>query len=248
MRFDILTLFPDMFGGIFNESIIARARENNILEINTCNIRDYSKDKHKKADDYPYGGGKGMLMMAQPIYDACMAVMEGLDYKPKVVYLSPQGRLLKQENVIEFAEEKHLILICGHYEGVDERVIEEIVDYEVSVGDYVLTGGEIPAMLLIDAVSRLLPGVLPSEEAFIEESHFNGLLEYPQYTRPYEFMGRIVPDVLMSGHHANIRKWRKSQSLKRTYLRRPDMFKNYELSREERSLLEEAGLGTESGD
>lgn len=240
IRFDILTLFPDMFKTILNESIIGRAQENRLIEINTINIRDFSKDKHRKADDYPYGGGKGMVMMAQPIYDAFLSVREGLDYKPKVIYLSPQGRVLNQKLVEEFGSCNHLVLLCGHYEGIDERVIEEIVDEEVSIGDYVLTGGELPAMVLIDAISRMVPGVLSSEESYSEESHYNGLLEYPQYTRPYEFNGREVPDVLMSGHHDNINRWRKQQSLKRTYIKRPDLFKKLNLNDKDLKLLKES--------
>jgi len=240
MRFDVLTLFPNIISSVLSQSIIGRAQENGLIEINAINIRDFSKDKHKKTDDYPYGGGRGMVMLAQPIYDAYMSVREGLDYKPRVVYLSPQGRVLNQKLVEELSGYNHLILLCGHYEGIDERIIEEIVDDEISIGDYVLTGGELPAMVLIDAVSRLVPGVLPTEEAYREESHYSGLLEYPQYTRPYEFKGRKVPEVLMSGHHANINRWRRQQSLKRTYLRRPDMFAKLNLSEEDRKLLEES--------
>jgi len=240
MRFDVLTVFPEMLGAVLGESMIGRAQENKIIEINAVNIRDFSKDKHKKTDDYPYGGGSGMVMLAQPIYDAYMSIAENLDYKPRVVYMSPQGRLLTQKVVEELKGYKHLVLLCGHYEGIDERVIEEIVDDEISIGDYVLTGGEIPAMVLIDAVSRLIPGVLAAEESYSEESHYNGLLEYPQYTRPYDFMGRKVPEVLMSGHHANINRWRRQQSLKRTYTRRPDLFKKLQIDDSDRKLLEES--------
>lgn len=224
MRFDVLTLFPNMLEAVLNESIIGRARQSGIIEIKNINIRDYSKDKHRKVDDYPYGGGNGMVMTVQPIYDAYCSIVETLDYKPKVIYLSPQGMVLNQKKAKELSEEKHLILLCGHYEGIDERVIEEIVDEEISIGDYVLTGGELPAMVLIDSVSRLIPGVLSNEDSYTDESHSDGLLEYPQYTRPYEFNGKIVPDVLMSGHHANIEKWRKQQSLDRTRNKRPDLF------------------------
>lgn len=238
MRFDVLTLFPEMFGAVINESIIGRAIESGIIEINIVNIRDFSKDKHKKTDDYPYGGGSGMVMMAQPIYDAYMSVVENAGYKPRLIYLTPQGRLLNQKVVEELGSYGHLALLCGHYEGVDERVIEEIVDDEISIGDYVLTGGELPAMVLIDAVSRTAPGVLSNIDSYQEESFFRGLLEYPQYTRPYEFHGKKVPDILMSGHHANIEKWRRRQSLKRTCLKRPDLFNKLELSGEDRKLLE----------
>ncbi len=240
MKFDVLTLFPELFDAVLGESIIGRARQNNIIQINTVNIRDFSLNKHRKVDDYPYGGGGGMVMMAQPICDAYLSIAEKLSYKPRVVYLSPQGRVLNQEIVKELSTEEHLILLCGHYEGIDERVIEEIVDDEISIGDYVLTGGELPAMVLIDSVSRLIPGVLSSEESYSQESHYEGLLEYPQYTRPYEFSERKVPEVLMSGHHENINRWRRQQSLKRTYLKRPDMFERLSLNEADRKLLEEA--------
>jgi len=237
MRFDILTIFPGIFDAVLGESIVGRARNEGIVEINAVDIRSFSKDKHRKTDDYPYGGGNGMVMMAQPIYDAYLSIVQGLDYKPKVIYMSPQGKTLNQKLVNELKENRHLILLCGHYEGVDERIIEEIVDEEISIGDYVLTGGELPAMVLIDAITRTLPGVLSCEESYTEESHFNGMLEYPQYTRPYEFNGRVVPDVLLSGHHANINKWRRQQSLIRTYKRRPDLFEKLELSEEDREFI-----------
>ena len=224
MRFDILTLFPEMFDVVMNKSIIGSAQQNDIIKINTINIRDFSKDKHKKADDYPYGGGSGMVMMAQPIYDAYLSIVSSIENKPKVIYLSPQGNVLNQDMVRELSKEEHLILLCGHYEGVDERIVEEIVDIEISIGDYVLTGGELPAMVLVDSVSRLIPGVLSSEESYSQESHYEGVLEYPQYTRPYEFNGRKVPDILLSGHHENIAKWRRKQSLRRTSYKRPDLF------------------------
>jgi len=239
MRFDILTIFPGIFDAVLGESIIGRARSEGIVEINTVDIRSFSKDKHKKTDDYPYGGGNGMVMMAQPIYDAYQSIVQHLNYKPKVIYMSPQGKPLNQKLVNDLRENKHLILLCGHYEGVDERIIEEIVDEEISIGDYVLTGGELPAMVLIDAITRTLPGVLSSEESFTEESHFNGMLEYPQYTRPYEFNGKTVPDVLLSGHHANINKWRRQQSLIRTYKKRPDLFEKLDLSEEDRKFINE---------
>lgn len=240
MKFDILTLFPEVIRSVLDESIIGRAQENKLVEINTINIRDFSKNKHKKVDDYPYGGGTGLVMTVQPIYDAYRSLVENLDYKPKVLYMSPQGKVLSQQMAQRLAQEEHLILLCGHYEGVDERILEEIVDEEVSIGDYVLTGGELPAMVLVDCISRLVPGVLSSEDAYSEESHFNGLLEYPQYTRPQEFNGKVVPDILMSGHHANIQKWRRQQSLKRTAEKRPDLFSKLELDKKDRMLLEEA--------
>jgi tRNA (guanine37-N1)-methyltransferase len=239
MKFDILTLFPEIIDSVLKESIIGRAQENGIIEVNAVNIRDFSKNKHKKADDYPYGGGGGMIMTVQPIYDAYLSVVKDLEYKPKVIYLSPQGRVLNQEVVQELSKEKHLILLCGHYEGIDERIIEEIVDEEISIGDYVLTGGELPAMVLIDSVSRLIPGVLSSEESYSQESHFEGLLEYPQYTRPVEFNNRVVPEILLSGHHANITRWRRKEAIKRTYLKRPDLFSKFEGDKDDKKLIDE---------
>jgi len=243
MIFDILTLFPEMFSNVLGESIMGRAQENKIIEVNLINIRDYSKDKHKKVDDSPYGGGTGMVMTVQPIYDAYRTIVKNINYKPHVVYMSPQGKVLDQDKIKKLKELEHIVILCGHYEGIDERIIEEIVDEEISIGDYVLTGGELPAMVLIDCISRTLPGVLAGEEAYMEESHFNGLLEYPQYTRPYNFLGKEVPEVLISGHHANIEKWRRQQALVRTYLKRPDLFEKLMLNEEDKKLLEE-GLGT----
>ncbi|HEX3030559.1 MAG TPA: tRNA (guanosine(37)-N1)-methyltransferase TrmD [Clostridia bacterium] len=233
MRFDVLTLFPELFKAVLGESIIGRAQENGIIEVVATNIRDFSKDKHRKVDDYPYGGGNGMVMMAQPIVDAYAYLTESLERKPKVIYMSPQGKLLTQTMLEELKSEEHIIILCGHYEGIDERVIEEIVDEEISIGDYVLTGGELPAMVLIDGISRLIPGVLSSEESYSDESHYNGLLEYPQYTRPYDFRGKTVPEVLMSGHHVNVNKWRKAQSLERTKLKRPDLYERHEIDNAE---------------
>lgn len=226
MRFDVLTLFPEMFEAALGESIIGRARKNGIVTFNFINIRDFSENKHKSVDDYPYGGGNGMVMQPQPIYNAYQSIIKKLESKPTVIYLTPQGKVFDQDIAKKFAASKqHLILLCGHYEGVDQRVIDEIVDIEISIGDFVLTGGEIPAMAIIDAVCRLLPGVLGAEEGYKEESHYAGLLEYPQYTRPAEFRGRKVPDVLLSGHHANIEKWRQEQAIKITKEKRPDMIK-----------------------
>ena len=227
MKFDVLTLFPETFELVMNESIIGRAQQNNLIEIKAHNIRDYSANKHKKVDDYPFGGGNGMVMACQPVFDAFAAVTKDLQYKPRVIYMSPQGKVLTQELAKELSQEQHLVLLCGHYEGIDERIIEEIVDEEISIGDYVLTGGELPAMVLIDCVSRLIPGVLSSEGSFSDESHFNGLLEYPQYTRPADYEGKHVPDVLLSGHHANIEKWRHDQSIERTRIKRPDLYEKY---------------------
>lgn len=225
MRIDILTLFPEMCERVFSESIIGRSVAKGLIEIKAHNIRDYASNKHHNVDDTPYGGGMGMLMMAQPIYDCYQAVCEQTGAKPYLIYMSPQGKVLTQEKVKELAKMDNIALLCGHYEGVDERVIEAIVDEEISIGDYVLTGGELPALVLTDSVARMLPGVLANDEAMEKESHFNGLLEYPQYTKPAEWNGMKVPDVLLSGHHANIEKWRAEQSLKRTKERRPDLLK-----------------------
>ncbi len=227
MKFDVLTLFPETFDQVMKESIMGRAQEKGLIEVNAINIRNYTKDKHRKVDDYPFGGGNGMVMMCQPVFDAYRAVTEGLEVKPKVIYMSPQGSVLTQKIAVELSKEEHIILLCGHYEGIDERIIDELVDEEISIGDYVLTGGELPAMVLIDCVSRLIPGVLSNEGSFSDESHFNGLLEYPQYTRPSEYEGRQVPEILLSGHHANIQKWRAQQSLERTCRKRPDLYEEF---------------------
>lgn len=220
MKFDILTLFPEMFAPL-EQSIIGRAVENNRIEINLTNIRDFSKDKHKKVDDTPYGGGKGMVIRPDVVYDAYESVK---DEDSKVIYMSPKGKVLNQEKVKALSKENHLIILCGHYEGIDQRVLDEIVDEEISIGDYVLTGGEIPAMVLVDSVSRYVEGVL-SEGSTSEESFSDGLLEYPQYTRPEEFRGKKVPEVLISGHHENIKKWREEKSLEITKKNRPDLLK-----------------------
>ena len=218
MKFDVLTLFPEMFQAI-KQSILGRAEEKNLIQINLINIRDFSKDKHKKVDDTPYGGGAGMVMRAVVVYDAYKSVQ---NENAKVIYLTPQGKKLDQKKVEELSKEKHLILLCGHYEGIDQRVIDKIVDEEISIGDYVLTGGELPAMVLIDSVSRYVEGVL-SESSTNEESFSQGLLEYPQYTRPETFEGVKVPEILLSGHHENIKKWREEKSLENTKLKRPDL-------------------------
>lgn len=221
MKFDVLTLFPEMFEPL-KKSIIGKAVDNHIIELNFINIRDFSKNKHKKVDDTPYGGGPGMVIMPEVVYDSYNSI-SGKE-KAKVIYLSPQGKTLNQQKVVELSKEKHLILLCGHYEGIDQRVIDEIVDEEISIGDYVLTGGEIPAMVLVDSVSRYIQGVL-KQESTQEESFTNNLLEYPQYTRPEEFHGQKVPEVLLSGHHENIRKWREQKSLEITKQKRPDLLK-----------------------
>ena len=223
MKFDVLTLFPEMFASM-QASIIGRAIQKRIIEMNLVNIRDFSKDKHKKVDDYPYGGGAGMVMRPDVVYDAYQSLT---DKKAKVIYLSPQGELLTQKKVQELSKEKHLILLCGHYEGIDQRVIDEIVDEEISIGDYIVTGGELPAMVLMDAISRYVEGVI-KEEAVQEESFVEGLLEYPQYTRPEIFLNKKVPDVLLSGHHANIENWRKEKALEITKRKRKEMLKGKE--------------------
>ncbi len=228
MTIDILTLFPEMLETVLDESIIGRARKAGILNINCTNIRDFAENKHNRVDDYPYGGGNGMVMQPGPIYRAYKAVADKYDEKPYVIYMSPQGRVFNQQIAKDFLNREHVVILCGHYEGVDERIIEEIVDEEISVGDYVLTGGELPALVVCDCVCRMIPGVLSNENCFSEESHFDGRLEYPQYTRPPVFMGREVPEVLLSGHHANIEKWRAEQSLIRTRQKRPDMLKGDE--------------------
>ena len=227
MKIELATLFPAMCEAVLSESIIGRARKAGFIEINCHNIRDYTLDKHNRVDDAPYGGGMGMLMQAQPIYDCYKAVCEKCETKPRAIYLSPQGKTLTQEMCKELAKEECLFLLCGHYEGVDERVLEKIGFEEVSIGDYVLTGGELPALVLIDSVSRMVDGVLPSEECFTEESHYSGLLEYPQYTRPEVWEDMSVPEVLMSGHHANIAKWRHNEAVERTKAKRPDLYEKY---------------------
>ena len=218
MKFDVLTLFPEMFE-ILHQSIIEKAIEKDLIHIQITNIRDFSKDKHKKVDDTPYGGGAGMVMKPDVVYDAYKSIE---DRNAKVIYMSPQGKTLNQKKVEELAKESHLIILCGHYEGIDQRVLDKIVDEEISIGDYVLTGGEIPAMVLIDSVSRYVKEVL-NEESIQEESFSNGLLEYPQYTRPETFEGVKVPEILLSGHHENIEKWRKEKSIEITKKKRPEM-------------------------
>jgi len=234
MKFDVLTLFPEMFSAL-DESIIWRGKEKGLIDINLINIRDFSKDKHKKVDDTPYGGGAGMVIKPDVVYNAYSSVKSN---NAKVIYMSPQGKTLNQQIVQDLAKEENIILLCGHYEGIDQRVIDEIVDDEISIGYYVLTGGELPAMVLIDSVSRYVKGVL-KEDSVEEESFTNGLLEYPQYTRPETFLGKSVPDVLISGHHENVRKWRKKQEIINTYLKRPDLLKEINLSYEEREMLKE---------
>lgn len=233
MTFNILTLFPEMFSGTLHSSMLGRAEEKGILKFNTIDIRDFSGNKHNRVDDYPYGGGRGMVMQAKPVYDAYMSVAEKCTKKPHTIHMSPKGKLFTQKKAIELSKMEEIVIICGHYEGIDQRVIDEIVDEEISLGDFVLTGGEIPAMAVIDAVSRMIDGVLSNEDSFTDESHFSGLLEYPHYTRPPVFMGREVPEVLLSGDHAKIQAWRRRESILITKEKRPDM---YELKREEYEL------------
>ncbi len=238
MIYHIMTLFPDMVNEAMQHSMIGRARDNHHIQMNFINIRDYANNKHHKVDDYPYGGGAGMVMQPAPIYDAYKAVERTLSTKPRVIYLTPQGKTFNQKLAMELAQEQEMVLLCGHYEGIDERVIDMIVTDQISIGDYVLTGGELAAMVVIDAVSRLIPGVLNNVSSAETETFDKGLLEYPQYTRPLEFMGRKVPDVLVSGHHKNIEVWRNEQALIRTYQRRPDLIKHTDLSQQEKKILD----------
>ncbi|HIV85636.1 MAG TPA: tRNA (guanosine(37)-N1)-methyltransferase TrmD [Candidatus Monoglobus merdigallinarum] len=239
MRFDILTLFPEMLEAVLGSSIIGRAQKNGLAEINYVNIRDFAFNKHRRVDDYPYGGGQGMVMQAEPIYLAYQSVADGLDYKPYTIYMSPQGKTFTQGTAKRLAKKySHIVLLCGHYEGVDQRVLDEIVDAEISIGDFVLTGGEIAAMAVVDAVVRLLPGVLKSEEAFSEESHYSGLLEFPQYTRPEVWRGRAVPEILLSGHHKNIENWKREMSIINTFKKRRGMLRRARLSENEREFAE----------
>lgn len=224
MNFHILTLFPEMFGGILHSSMLGRAEEKGIINFNIVNIRDFSGNKHNRVDDAPYGGGRGMVMQAPPVYDSYKSICDKTGTKPYVIHMSPKGKVFDQQKAIELSKKTDLLFLCGHYEGIDQRVLDEIVDEEISIGDYVLTGGEIPAMTVIDAVSRMIDGVLSNEDSFTDESHFDGLLEYPHYTRPPIFMGREVPEVLLSGDHARIDAWRRRQSLLITKEKRPDMY------------------------
>lgn len=237
MRIDIMTLFPEMCDSVLNESIIGRARKSGAVDINFTNIRDFSGNKHNKVDDMPYGGGMGMVMAASPIYDCYSSLYSENEPKPHLIYMSPKGKTLTQQRVVELSKLDRIVILCGHYEGIDQRVIDEIVDEEISVGDYVLTGGELPAMVLTDAVCRMLPGVLSDDLCFEEESHFSGTLEYPQYTRPVVWKEREVPEVLLSGNHAEIEKWRRKQSLIITKERRPDMYERIELTKTDRKIL-----------
>ncbi len=237
MRIDIATLFVEMCEAVLNESIVGRARRASLIELYCHNIREYTADKHRRVDDTPYGGGKVMVMQAEPIYQCYKAVSDKLDKKPHVIYMSPQGGVLTQQRAIELSKMECIFIICGHYEGVDERVIEEIVDEEISIGDYVLTGGELPALVLVDTVARMCDGVLASSECYEEESHFDGLLEYPHYTRPETWRENKVPEVLLSGHHKNIIEWRQEQRLIRTLKKRPDMMKLYKPTKLDNKII-----------
>ena len=237
MRIDFLTLFPDMCEAVMSESIIGRARAKGALEVHCHQIRDYTLNKQKQVDDYPYGGGMGMVLFPQPIADCFRAVCEQTGTRPHLVYMSPQGAVLTQQRAKELAQLPNLCILCGHYEGVDERVLDALVDEQISIGDYVLTGGELPGLVLADCVARLTPGVLSDEECFTDESHYSGLLEYPQYTRPAVWEGREVPEILLSGHHENIRKWRREQAVRRTFEHRPDMLQNAELTEKEKAMI-----------
>jgi len=242
MFFDILTLFPEMFAGPFSESILKIAREKNLIDIKTINIRDFAEDKHHTTDEPPYGGGAGMVMKAEPIFKTWQNTQNERGVKSKTILMSPQGQELTQNLVKDLSKEEGLTIICGRYEGVDERVRDTIVDQEISIGDYVLTGGELPAMVLVDSISRLLSGVLGAEDSSKNDSFYNGLLEHPHYTRPREFDGLKVPDVLLSGNHQLIERWRKKESLKRTLLRRKDLLEEKKLSDQEKELLKEIKL------
>lgn len=243
MRFDVMTLFPEMCETVLGESIIGRAQKKGVIEVHCHQIRQYTTNKQMQVDDYPYGGGKGLVMYAQPIADCFKAVCEQAGTRPHLIYMSPQGATLTQRRAKELSELPAVCVLCGHYEGVDERVLEALVDEQISVGDYVLTGGELPALTLIDCVARMVPGVLSDEECYTEESHYSGLLEYPQYTRPATWEGREIPEILTSGHHENIRIWRRQQSLLRTAKLRPDMLKTADLTEKDLEFLRQNGFG-----
>ena len=226
MQIEIATLFPEMCEAVLSESIIGRARKAGHICVRCWNIRDYTLDKHRRVDDVPYGGGRGMVMQADPIYRCYEAVCRDIGTKPYVIYMSPKGKVLEQQRSLELSVMPHIFVLCGHYEGVDQRILDEIVDEEVSIGDYVLTGGELPALVLVDTIARMVPGVLPENLCFEEESHFGGLLEYPQYTRPVEYQGKTVPEILLSGDHAKIGQWRRKESLRATFRHRPELLRS----------------------
>ncbi|OCL27054.1 tRNA (guanosine(37)-N1)-methyltransferase TrmD [Orenia metallireducens] len=237
MKFEILTLFPEMFEGVLGSSILNKAQERDLINVDTINIRDYATDKHKQADDYPYGGGAGMVMKPEPIFRAIEDLSIGENVP--VIFLTPQGKTFNQKMAKDFAKKERLVLLCGHYEGVDQRVRDELVTHEVSIGDFVLTGGELPAMILVDAISRMVSGVLGSDESYIEDSFYHGILDYPQYTRPQEFRGLEVPSILLSGNHAKIARWRRKEALKKTLVRRADLLEEVKLSLEDQEILTE---------
>lgn len=239
MKFYIMTLFPDMVMNGLNTSIIGKAMEKELLSIDAVDIRDYTLDKHRHVDDYPYGGGAGMVMQAQPVYDCFKDIEKNLEKKPRVLFMTPTGKTFNQDMAKELSQEENLVFLCGHYEGIDKRVLDKIVTDEVSIGDFVLTGGELPAMMMIDAISRLIPGVLNNDISAETESFTDNLLEYPQYTRPEVWEGEAVPAVLLSGHHANIEKWRREQSLLITKERRPDLFEKAQLTKKDKKFLAE---------
>lgn len=243
MRIDIITLFPEMCQAVLGESIIGRAVKNGAVEIVYHQLRDYAFDKHRRVDDTPYGGGMGMVMKNEPIALCFEDICKQINIKPHFIYMSPVGKVLNQSYVKSIADNyENICILCGHYEGIDQRVIDLLVDEEISIGDYVLTGGELPAMVLTDAICRMLPNVLTSDECFTEESHYNGLLEYPQYTKPAVWRDMEVPPVLLSGHHENVNKWRKKKSLLRTKELRPDMYKNYEFTKEDKKILDDENI------
>lgn len=239
MQINIMTLFPEMCRAVYGESIIGRAIAKGILSVDSINIRDFADNKHNNVDDTPYGGGEGMLMQAEPIYNCYKSICNKTGGKPYLIYMSPKGSVLTQEKAKQLAEMDNIAILCGHYEGVDQRVIDTIADEEISIGDYVLTGGELPALVLVDCVARMLDGTLSSAEGRMSESHYDGLLEYPQYTKPAEWRGLKVPDVLLSGHHANINKWRRQQSIVETFNKRPDLLEKIDFSKKELQFIAE---------
>lgn len=242
MHIDILTLFPQMFCGPFSESILKKAQEKGLFSIKIINIRDFTEDKHKTADDTPYGGGPGMVMKVEPLYKALKHLIESSESSPKILFMSPSGKTLSQKTAKELSKENHIIILCGHYETIDERIIEHFQIEEISIGDYVLTGGEIPAMGLVDCICRLIPSVVKEEDSIIKDSFYDDLLDYPSYTKPYEFESLKVPDVLKSGHHAEIVRWQKKEALKRTLFKRPDLFAKAQIEKTDTNLIEEIVL------
>lgn len=248
MRIDFITLFPEMCESVMSESIIGRARKKGAVDVRVHQLRDYAFDKHKRVDDTTYGGGMGMLMLAEPIALCFEDICRDVGERPYFIYMSPKGRVMDQGMLKSLSDKKNITILCGHYEGVDQRVLDEYADEEVSIGDYVLTGGELPALVLADALLRLCPGVLSSDECFEDESHYSGLLEYPQYTKPISWRGKEVPQVLYSGHHENVRKWRRRQQVIETARKRPDLLKNAVLNDEEKSLVREILRSDESSD